>query len=55
MLDDSKSIYDAARIVETIEQNPEHPELATNEMPANSSIDSLKETFKSLTSKAQSN
>ncbi|MCQ3907789.1 MAG: hypothetical protein MJ219_03555 [Mycoplasmoidaceae bacterium] len=55
MLDDAKSLYDIARIIETIEANPEHPELATNQMPENSSIDSLKETFKSLTSKAQSN
>lgn len=53
MLDDPKSIYDMARIVETIEENPDKPEDATNKMPPNSTIESLKETFVSLTSKAQ--
>ncbi|MCQ3915350.1 MAG: hypothetical protein MJ195_00990 [Mycoplasmoidaceae bacterium] len=52
MLDDAKSIYDMARIVETIEANDGDPTNATNEMPLNSTIESLKNTFTSLTSKA---
>lgn len=55
MLDDSKSLYDMSRIVETIEANYDDPTTWTNKMPDNSSVDDLKETFKSLTSKAQSN
>lgn len=53
MLDDAKSIYDMSRIVETIEKNGGDPANATNEMPKNSSVESLKNTFTSLTSKAQ--
>ncbi|MCQ3908008.1 MAG: hypothetical protein MJ200_00070 [Mycoplasmoidaceae bacterium] len=52
MIDDAKSIYDMARIVETIEENGGDPTNATNEMPPKSSIEDLKKTFRSLTSKA---
>lgn len=59
MLDDAKSLYDMARIVETIEQNPTPISSDfnewTNSMPDNASINDLKNTFKSLTSKAQNN
>ncbi len=55
MLDDSKSLYDMAKIVETTEKNYDNPDEWTNKMSENSSVDDLKETFKSLTSKAQNN
>lgn len=55
MLDDSKTLYDIARIVETIEQNPDDQSKWTNQMPQDSSINSLKQTFKSLTNKARRN
>ncbi len=55
MLDDSRSIYDIARVVQSIEQYPEDENEWTNQMPPNSSIDDLKETFKAITNKAQSN
>lgn len=55
MLDDAKSLYDMSRIVQTIEANPDDSTKWTNQMPADSSIDDLKQTFKSLTTKAQSN
>lgn len=51
MIDDAKSIFDIARIVETIEAG----ETPTNEMTEDSSIDRLKQTFGAITSKARSN
>ncbi|MBQ0045381.1 MAG: hypothetical protein KBS35_00625 [Mycoplasma sp.] len=55
MLDDAKSLYDISRIMETIQQNPSDPSKWTNQMPEDATIDSLKQTFKTMTSKAQSN
>lgn len=47
MLDDSKSLYDVSRIMETTIKGSD-PFDATNEMPANSSIDDLVKTFNYL-------
>ena len=56
MLDDSKSLFDIARIIQTIEDNKgEHPEKWTNQMPDDSSIGNLKDIFTSITSKSKSN
>lgn len=55
MIDDSKSIYDVSRIVQTTEQHPDQPREWNNSMPKNATIDDLLQTFKVLTNKAKSN
>lgn len=54
MVDDSKSIYDVSRIIQTIKQYPNDSSKWTNVIPEGDTIPQLKETFKALTDLAQS-
>lgn len=55
MVDDSKSLFDISRIIQTIEENPTDPSKWSNEMPAYDDIDDLVNIYKRITSKAKKN